>query len=173
MKININHISNTPYGCMRGKMDSTSPLTNSVHNAQGGERYSRVVAANEPMRSFENTRMLLIEDNLFIHNVFNHAFKNLCRVMTADTLNTGVCIFLDSPPDIVFLDIGLPDGSGYQALDFMLWNDPNAYIVIFSGSEKTEHAPYALELGAKGFIQKPFKKSEILEHLANCEMQKH
>lgn len=113
----------------------------------------------------QHASVLLVEDDRTTRHLVKNAMQDNCKMMTAPDISHGVDSFLNKAPDIVFLDIGLPDGNGHQALEFMLWNDPSAYIVMFSSHDDPENVSKAMDLGAKGFISKPFVKENMLEHL--------
>ena len=65
-------------------------------------------------------------------------------------------------PDVVLLDLVMPEMDGHEALDHILTFDPNARVVIASsvGSEETVRA--CLSRGAISFLQKPFATEALL-----------
>lgn len=81
-------------------------------------------------------------------------------VSEAGTLKQGLDIYNEIDPDIVILDVNLPDGSGlYYARKFK--NDKN--IVIFISADNDKLAEGFKELGANGFLKKPFVINQLLE----------
>lgn len=77
----------------------------------------------------------------------------------------GLIEYVTYAPDILFLDIGLPDISGYAVLEQIMQIDPNAYVIILSGQSKKENILHALELGAQGFIAKPFTRAKLFDYI--------
>ena len=72
--------------------------------------------------------------------------------------------FVASAPDILFLDIGMPDIGGHEVLESIFQMDPDAYVIMFSGRKDKETIMTSLELGAKGFLGKPFTREELYAH---------
>ena len=68
-------------------------------------------------------------------------------------------------PDLILLDIGLPDSSGLEVLDLIMENNPHAYVVMLSGNDDIINISKTLEAGAQGFVAKPFKKEKLLHYI--------
>jgi two-component system chemotaxis response regulator CheY len=66
---------------------------------------------------------------------------------------------------VLFLDIGLPDIDGLKVLERIFKLDPQAYVVMFSGNGSKEHIMRAVELGARGFVGKPFTKEKLFQYI--------
>ncbi len=73
-------------------------------------------------------------------------------------------------PDIIMLDIILPDSNGLSLLEWITKTRPNAKVVICSSSGQPSVIQKSLDLGAKAFLQKPFtpeKVAKVLENLGD------
>ncbi len=90
---------------------------------------------------------------------------NIERIFDATNGIDAVALFRSERPDIVFLDINMPGMDGIQALEEMLTLNPDAFIVIDSAESSTKNVHAALELGAKGFIVKPFNMQKVRDIL--------
>lgn len=77
--------------------------------------------------------------------------------------------YVSSAPDVLFLDIGLPDINGHDLLECLLQIDPDAYIIMFSGRKDRENIMKALEAGAQGFIGKPFTREKLTQYIERSE----
>ncbi len=64
-------------------------------------------------------------------------------------------------PDIIFLDIDLPDQQGTTLIPKFLQLSPESTIVMFSANNTVENIVKAKELGAKAFLVKPFTLNKI------------
>jgi len=66
-------------------------------------------------------------------------------------------------PDITFLDIKLPDGNGLDLLEQMKKINPNAYIVMVTGSQSPEDVEASKKHKVNGYILKPFNVKKVQE----------
>ena len=69
----------------------------------------------------------------------------------------------DAKPDLVLMDITMPDMDGIQALKKIKEIDPNANIIMCSAMGQQAMVIEAIQSGAKDFIVKPFQAERVLE----------
>lgn len=74
-------------------------------------------------------------------------------------------MFEKHKPDIVTLDILMDGGDGFSALKKILKSDPGARVIMISAMGHEEKQKNARDLGAAGFIRKPFKAEDILAEI--------
>lgn len=110
-------------------------------------------------------KALLVEDDPVTRWVVRTALRQKCHLATAQTADQAIHLYADYRPDIVFLDINLPGKSGQYVLEELLKRDPGACIVMFSSHEGMENIVAMMEIGAKGFIAKPFDLQKLLYYL--------
>lgn len=110
-------------------------------------------------------RVLLIEDDPSTRWLVRTTLKDNCLLATAGSVQDGIKRIKEYNPHVVFLDINLPDGSGFSVLDWISRESPETIAVMFSGNASADNMTRALEIGAYGFISKPFRKEELLEYL--------
>ncbi len=79
----------------------------------------------------------------------------------AQQANRGLQLFIDHQPNLVMLDIGLPDGSGLELLSQIKRHRPQTSVVIISGHSDRDTVKAALELGADQYIIKPFTAKRV------------
>lgn len=94
------------------------------------------------------------------------------RVFGADSAKSGLKSFLKLKPDIVLLDITLPDVSGFELLRRILKADPDAHVIMFSMNTDPSVVLRSIELGAKGFLAKngdPRELAAAVRSVANGE----
>lgn len=113
-------------------------------------------------------RALLIEDDRTTRRMVSRALQEHCELFEASTASSGITSYNVFQPDIVFMDIELPDGDGYNLMQWMLRNDPGAFVVMFSGHSDQENIIKSANVGAKGFISKPFDLGKMMYFLGVC-----
>jgi two-component system, OmpR family, KDP operon response regulator KdpE len=64
-------------------------------------------------------------------------------------------------PDLILLDLGLPDRDGLELVD-VLRGEPRSALIVVSARDQTEQKVAALDLGADDFVTKPFDTEELL-----------
>ena len=71
-------------------------------------------------------------------------------------------------PDLVLLDITMPEMSGSEALKVILANDPDARVIMVSSVGAEEEVMACLDSGALSFLQKPAEQNDLLANLRNA-----
>jgi two-component system response regulator PrrA len=100
--------------------------------------------------------ILVIEDDGGIRSAITRALTDLGHVVTAtDRGMSGLESAVDNPPDVVLLDLGLPDIDGLQILT-MLRAVSNVPVIIISARDDDADMIKALDSGADDYIVKPF-----------------
>lgn len=107
-------------------------------------------------------RVLVIEDDKSIRNFFRTVLEaNNYDVLIATTGAEGYSMVTSQCPDVVILDLGLPDMDGMTILkNVRQWSSMPVLVVSARTHEKDKVA--ALDAGADDYITKPFGTSELL-----------
>ena len=110
----------------------------------------------------DNKTILVIEDEKGIRNFIHNALTtNGYKTVLAENGKNGRAAFLSNCPDLVLLDLGLPDADGIDLLkEFRQWT--NIPVLIVSARDKESEKVLALDLGADDYITKPFGISELM-----------
>jgi two-component system KDP operon response regulator KdpE len=108
------------------------------------------------------TVAVLVEDELQIRRFVRSALETEnWRVFEAETIKQGLVEAGTRKPDVVILDLGLPDGNGIDFLrDLRAWSAVPV-IVLSARSEETDKIE-ALDAGADDYLTKPFGVGELL-----------
>lgn len=107
--------------------------------------------------------ILLVEDDPFTLQLVRLALKADFEVIAAETARQALIYYQRHLPDMVFLDIQLPDGNGINLLKKMTKADDESYIVMLSSHAQEERILECLKSGAKGFIAKPFTRKGLID----------
>jgi len=108
--------------------------------------------------------VLIVDDAAFMRiSIKNMLTKNGYEVIgEAENGAIGVQMYKDLTPDIVTMDITMPEMSGLDALKEIQKHDPKAKVVMVSAMGQEAMVREAIVSGAKGFIVKPFKEDGII-----------
>ena len=117
-----------------------------------------------------NKRILIIDDEADIRFLLKRALiSHNFSVVEAENLKRGMELNTETQPDIIILDVNLPDGNGtYYAKK--LKNDKN--MVIFISVDHDKLIDGYKDLGASGFIKKPFSVEQVLELIKKVQANK-
>ena len=110
-------------------------------------------------------QILIIDDEIQIRRLLNITLQsNDYKVIEAATGNEGTVKAANHPPDLILLDLGLPDTSGHQVLkDLRQWF--TSPVVILSVQSSEEDIVQALDEGANDYLIKPFRTRELLARI--------
>ncbi|ABW18410.1 response regulator [Alkaliphilus oremlandii] len=117
----------------------------------------------------DNLRILIIEDDKYILNFISLSLKTNGYVFdTAKTGIQGMSLFYSNNPDVILLDLGLPDIDGIDIIkSIRMISEVPILIVSARGEEKEKIS--ALDAGADDYITKPFHMGELLARIRVVE----
>ncbi|MCL2226455.1 MAG: response regulator [Oscillospiraceae bacterium] len=109
-------------------------------------------------------KILIVDDAAFMRiSIKNMLTKNGYEVVgEAENGAIGVELYKELQPDIVTMDITMPEMSGLDALKEITKIDPQSKVVMVSAMGQEAMVREAIVSGAKGFIVKPFKEEGII-----------
>ncbi|MDO4279579.1 MAG: response regulator transcription factor [Lachnoclostridium edouardi] len=111
------------------------------------------------------TLILVVEDDTSVKNLMTTTLKaHDYRYLTAATGETAILEASSHNPDIVLLDLGLPDMDGVEIIQKIRTWSNMPIIVISARSEDTDKIE-ALDAGADDYLTKPFSVEELLARL--------
>ena len=110
-------------------------------------------------------RILIVDDAIFMRNILKkilveHGYE---IVGEAENSDAGVQAYKDTMPDMVTMDICMPEKSGMEAIKEIIQYDENAKILVCSSLGQELLVMESIELGAKDFLVKPFKKAKLID----------
>ncbi len=107
-------------------------------------------------------KVLIVDDEPAIRRLLARALERSGHVVVEAEDARGALAALDiDKPDVVLLDLGLPDRDGLELLPLMVKPGGPAILVV-SAREATAEKVAALDLGAQDFVTKPFDSEELL-----------
>jgi DNA-binding NarL/FixJ family response regulator len=113
------------------------------------------------MLRHRDIKVLVVDDHPVVISGCAALLTEDTQVFGADNAKSGLKAFLRKKPDVVLLDVTLPDISGFELLRRILKADPNANVIMFSMNTDPSVAMRSIELGAKGFVAKNGNPREL------------
>jgi two-component system nitrogen regulation response regulator GlnG len=112
-------------------------------------------------------KLLVIDDEPAILHAFRRAFaKDEVSMTTAASAAEGLALVQKEPPDVVVLDLNLPDGSGLDVFRKIHDIDARIPVIFITGHGTTETAIEAMKLGAYEYLFKPLELETLRETVA-------
>lgn len=106
--------------------------------------------------------LLLIEDNLTIASGLSYAFKkNNYNPTTITTIKEAIEYLKSNNPEIIILDISLPDGNGFDLYENII-QKKNIPTIFLTARDEENDVVKGLSLGAEDYMTKPFSTKELL-----------
>ncbi|WJV63802.1 two-component system response regulator KdpE [Pectobacteriaceae bacterium CE70] len=108
------------------------------------------------------TNILIVEDEKEIRRFVRNALESEgCRVFDAETLQRGLIEAATRKPDLIILDLGLPDGDGIDYIrDLRQWS--TIPVIVLSARTDEQDKIAALDEGANDYLTKPFGIGELM-----------
>jgi two-component system KDP operon response regulator KdpE len=114
------------------------------------------------------TEILVIDDEVQIRKLLSITLgSNGYSVKQAATAKEGIVTAANHPPDLIILDLGLPDEDGHTVLQKLRewYTNP---ILILSVQNSEEGIINALDYGANDYLSKPFRTGELLARIRSA-----
>jgi CheY-like chemotaxis protein len=118
--------------------------------------------------SRRNNIVMVVDDDVFVRKVVSDTIREFAEVIEIGDGAKVLQQYKTHMPDMVFLDIHLPNESGLDLLKQIRSFDPSAYVVMLSADSSTNNVTKGSALGIKGFLTKPFKPARIISLLNQC-----
>lgn len=113
-----------------------------------------------------NLSVLICDDSSLIRKKLRNTLEKCkCKeIFEAENGDVAVELVRTNNPDLIFMDIVMPEKNGIEALKEIMAINPEAKVVMASSVGTNDHLKEALENGAYDFIQKPVSL-EAIAHL--------
>ena len=127
-----------------------------------------VVSSSEAAGIFKGLRVLLVDDSRTQLYALEKMLSAVgITTITAENGKQGILMARHKRPDIILMDIVMPEINGFQATRYLTRHADTAHIpiIIISGSNQESDKAWGLKLGARDFMHKPVNKDELLSKL--------
>ena len=105
--------------------------------------------------------VLIVDDEIGARESLKMILKNDYEVSLARNAEEAFSKIKEHSPDVILLDILLPDLDGLKVLERIKQNDPDMVVIMITGTETVNTAVEAMKLGAYDYVTKPFDIDEL------------
>jgi DNA-binding response OmpR family regulator len=120
-----------------------------------------------------NKKILIVDDEVYIRTLMKQALEDLeeegVEILIAQEGEEGLRFAQEEKPDLMFLDIMMPEKNGYDVCE-EIKGDPDLkdiYIIILTGKGQAADRARGEEVRANEYITKPFNPDEILQRASD------
>jgi YesN/AraC family two-component response regulator len=111
---------------------------------------------------------MVVEDEGVANELLSSTFKNFfSEVSSAFNGKEALEMYERLQPDIIFVDIVMPEMDGIELSRKLREMNPNQIIIVISASNDIQKISESIEIGVNSFIQKPIDTKKIIELLSN------
>ncbi len=113
-------------------------------------------------------KLLVVDDSLVVRNAISRSVNGggaITEVLRAEDGRQAVELFQAHRPELVTMDLTMPNLDGLQAIAQIRALEPEASILVISALNSHRIALDAIQRGACGFLTKPFTEREVIEAL--------
>ena len=121
----------------------------------------------------DKLRIIVVDDHFVVREGTRKMLEqnsDLEVIAEAESGNEAVSLTKKHKPDILLLDVGLPDISGIEALKKVKKDNPKQIVVMFSAYDDLQYVNAAVKKGADGYLTKNISSKELYHHL-KCVMK--
>lgn len=110
-------------------------------------------------------RILIVDDAKFMRMTLSNILVKANHEVIGEAENgiQAIQLYHEFKPDLVTMDITMPEKSGIEAVKEIKLQYPNARIIMCSAMGQQKMVVEAIEAGAKDFIVKPFDEGRVLD----------
>jgi DNA-binding NtrC family response regulator len=105
--------------------------------------------------------LLIVDDEIGIRESLRMILKNDYEVFLARNAEEAFSKIKEHSPDVILLDITLPDLDGLKVLERIKRDDPDMAVIMITGTETVNTGVEAMKLGAYDCVAKPFDFDEL------------
>ncbi len=122
-------------------------------------------AAIKRSRDLKPVRYLIVDDSVFARKNLRRMIETFGGQVVAEANDglTAITEYNRIKPDVVLMDITMPQMGGIEAVENIVQQNPGARIVMVSAVGYRENIVAALQNGARHFVQKPVKPQALYE----------
>jgi CheY-like chemotaxis protein len=114
-------------------------------------------------------KILTVDDSRTIRSIIKQVLSGYdCEILEAGSGTEGLSITKEQNPDLIILDIDMPEMNGLEMLTKVrnIEDIMNTPVIMLTSKAKPQNIRIAKELGVMAFLSKPFKRSILIEKIS-------
>ena len=125
---------------------------------------------NNILEADQMKSVLIVDDSRTSRRFLSDILERAGYKIVGEAINgqEGFDQYVRLHPDIVTMDITMPEMDGIEALKLIKKNDPDAKVVMITAAGQKDKMMEALKMGAIEFVSKPFIEEAVLDALKRC-----
>lgn len=114
-------------------------------------------------------KILICDDTMFMRTVLKNLLSESGYEVVGEAENGKIAIkkFKEFKPDLVLMDITMPEMDGIEALQEIMKIDSTAKVIMCSAMGQEKMVAAAIKGGAKDFVVKPFENERVIQAITN------
>ncbi len=114
--------------------------------------------------------VLIVDDSRVSRKMISKLVESNGFSVAAECVNgkEGYEQYVKLSPDIVIMDITMPEMNGMDSLRLIMEHDPDAKVIILSAAGQKEKREEAEKYGASFYVTKPYQIKELVDAMNNC-----
>ena len=115
----------------------------------------------------QSPKVLIVDDNDLMRTLLRGILRGENCQVVGEAKNGTIALDLVERtfPDVVFLDVMMPEMDGLEALQYIKERHPRIKVIMITGNPSVENVQESIQGGAAGFIVKPFNTARVLDTL--------
>lgn len=112
-------------------------------------------------------KILIVDDNDLMRTLLRGILRNEEYLIVGEAKNGVIAVEMSErfKPDIICMDVMMPEMDGLEALQTIKAAHPQIRVVMVTGNPSVENVREAIQNGASGFIVKPFNAAKVVDTL--------
>ncbi|WP_305075543.1 response regulator [Propionivibrio sp.] len=112
-------------------------------------------------------KVLIVDDNDLMRTLLRGILRSESCQVVGEAKNGTIALDLVERtfPDVVFLDVMMPEMDGIEVLQYIQERHPRIKVIMITGNPSVENVQESIQGGAAGFIVKPFNTARVLDTL--------
>ena len=114
--------------------------------------------------------VLIVDDSVVSRKMLAKLIESNGYTVASQAINgkEALELYKKLSPDVVTMDITMPEMNGMDALKMIRDYDPDAKVILITAAGQIEKKEQAMEYGAAAFIAKPYDNQDILDAMEKC-----